>query len=249
MPSLRELYERTNKYHSYNPALYDVLEALVEAVEPEEHTCGECGFFREKLCPVWYAVQDGLACKLFGPRSPDTVAEPGPHTCGKCSSFRKFHGCPSAPRDSDRWYFVWPDEPACERFVAQVEPEDTPTDEEYNDARDNRIRFLQKELAEAKAEVGSLRTLWLSERNEERNCSGKLHNAQKKLASYTASVNADAEIGRLVRGMRPWSRLTRGFGQQYWVAMADEQMPWERVSGMSEDPAEALRAIQEVGDA
>lgn len=42
-----------------------------------------------------------------------------------------------------------------EKLVEALEPEDTPTDEEYNDVRDTRICQLQKQLAEAKAERDS----------------------------------------------------------------------------------------------
>lgn len=42
-------------------------------------------------------------------------------------------------------------------LVEAMEPEDIPTDEQYNDARDDRIRFLQDELAKAKAETERLR--------------------------------------------------------------------------------------------
>jgi len=126
--------------------------------------------------------------------------------------------------------------------------------QQMTQARDTRAE-LCRQLTEAKAETGELRTLWLSERNH----SGKLHeernNLQRRLAQLTASVNADAEIGRLVRGMADGTRLTRFF-TGYAIEAQGRDSVWHDAIGIGprgigaryDDPAEALRVIQEVGD-
>jgi len=154
-------------------------------------------------------------------------------------------------------------------LVEAVEPDDTPTDEEYNDARDARIRFLQERLAEAKAEIERLRKecdilrgtraravdARVRARRERNEAMLRLQDVRAELASYTASVNADAEVGQLVRGMALGTRLERTADQViapragFWGYHCVENK-WRFVKGAWDDPAEALRAIQkEVDDA
>ena len=102
------------------------------------------------------------------------------------------------------------------------------------------------ELAEAKAEIERLR--------QECAETAKAHDL---LACYADSLNTDAEIGRLVRGMRSCTRLTRGYVGTYWsdqytggdIDAAEGWVGALKVSYTVRGPAEALRAIQkEVGD-
>jgi len=82
------------------------------------------------------------------------------------------------------------------------------------------------------------------------------HEAQDaiaELAAHIDSVNADAEIGALVRGMRSCTRLVKG-SAFYWAEIEDRGQEWQRVelrtgatsvSSLTTTPAAALRAIQE----
>lgn len=110
---------------------------------------------------------------------------------------------------------------ACEHFVAWVESEDT-------------------ELAEAKAETERLETECLRQAMW---C--------RKAEESVAKIRADAEIGRLVRGMPNDTALRHRYGT-YRIARFGYiercRLGWTGGAGSTDDPAEALRAIQEVGD-
>lgn len=97
---------------------------------------------------------------------------------------------------------------------------------------------LREELAEAKAEIES----WMC----------RCHELERLLADHKAS-HAAAQIGRLVRGMREGTRLVCGIDNIYAVDECTEfnraNAGWKWLRGRWNDPAEALRAIQEVGDA
>ena len=85
---------------------------------------------------------------------------------------------------------------------------------------------------------------------------------QSYTESYAESVSVDAEIGRLVRGMADRTRLIRGHPSNsacqtqmcYWAERQGKRPwldgSWSKVGHkyLKHDPAEALRAIQEVGD-
>lgn len=90
IPSLRELLQHIIERQSLSHSLYILLEALVEIVEPEKHTCGECGFFREHSgCPdvddrEWasrfcYTDPESPACWNFVP----SVKCDRDHPCGE----------------------------------------------------------------------------------------------------------------------------------------------------------------------
>ena len=206
MPSQRNWMRRIE-------ARIEELEARVEAVEPEKHSCGECKFF---------APSAAYGCLAEGGLEIHRVWD----ECLACNKFR-----PKEPEDTDA---------TIRKLRSRLE--DISEGGGVVIQRLHReLDIVERELAEAKAEVERLRKLWLSERN----CSGKLHeernNAQKELASYTASVNADAEIGRLVRGMRRGGNLR--CSSEGWVAS-----DYANYGEDADDPAEALRAIQEGGD-
>jgi len=93
---------------------------------------------------------------------------------------------------------------------------------------EQRCQKDEEELAEAKAEIERLRSL------------------VKGLLDVDRARNVDAEIGRLVWGMRPGTRLEKG--EEFYAAVVFAQKPIY-MFGLTSDPAEALRAIQEVGDA
>ena len=118
------------------------------------------------------------------------------------------------------------------------------------------------ELAEAKAEIERLREALeqthdhlthirarLTERREywEKRCL----KAEHSLARLEIT-SADAEIGRLVRGMRIGTRLVRSIDNIYGVDECSQfnqaDAEWKWIRGRWRDPAEALRSIQEVGD-
>ena len=151
-----------------------------------------------------------------------------------------------------------------EALVEAVEPDETPTVEEYNDVRDTTIRKLRKELAQAKAEIERLeknrdylRRQTIRARDTRVELCRQLTEARVELESYTASGNADAEIGQLVWNMRRGTRLVRGtvglyWGSKYTGGSFEAAESWVCAHGDGcavDDPAEALRSIQEVGDA
>ena len=109
--------------------------------------------------------------------------------------------------------------------------------------------LLTDELAEAKARIRRLLKNYREARLECGRLAAKCDEAKAELACYTASVNADAEIGRLVRRMRDGSRLEKD-RETYWIHryLGDGTWRWMNKSEPTTDPAEALRAIQEVGD-
>jgi len=227
---LRELWQ---DYREGNISIETLLEALVEAIEPR-HTCGECRLFHTK-CPAY--------CVVLGADTRD---------------------------------------PACEHFVAKVEPEDTPTEaiicklrkelamvhetcdrlshdvrdawalaKEYRQSRDEaraRIDCLLLEVDNGKLDVIRFR----KECDEARAEIEKLHkerdSAEHKLEALDAideRILADAEIGRLVRGMHRGTSLRRSpacYHSWHYTSRG-----WEAVIDSS-NPAEALRAIQEVAD-
>lgn len=124
------------------------------------------------------------------------------------------------------WGGIHPLYPFLERLVEVVEPEDT-------------------ELAEVKAGIERLH-----KQSDEW--------AEKAVASTGAGrlfvvpneeFVADAELGRLVRGMAPTTSLrttsTPEEGKSAWVSFRWSATGWKRASTISIDPAEALRAIQQ----
>ena len=91
----------------------------------------------------------------------------------------------------------------------------------------------ERELAEAKAEIE------------------RLHLRFAKWLDTHSQLVADAEIGRLVRGMREHTSLrciATGSAPSYYQSKTHSFAGSRVVSGTTNDPAEALRAIQEVGD-
>ena len=275
MPNLRERLERVRKYGKWcSPSTYRLLKALVEAVEPEEHTCSQCNYFHTG-CAEWCVVQGASArdrvCEHFV-----AWVEPEEHTCGECGAFRELHGCPSAPRYSGRWYFVWPDELACERFVAQVEPEDTDAAirnlRQAHDKASNARTQLRKELAEAKAEIERLRQEYDAAKDEyeayKTAARDRIYNLRKERDEWAEKVvaqanagtlfvvpnqefEANAVLGALVRGMGNWTRLVRNNVGDYFAQTVVNPITgiWKTETPRTGPPAEALRAIQKVGDA
>jgi len=134
------------------------------------------------------------------------------------------------------------------------------------------IERLRKELAEAKAELEELRKEYDDAKNAHEAyktaARDRIYNLRKERDGFRAdwgeelrrreglilakvaacdaeeAMRADAEIGRLVRGMRVGTRLIRGVGGYG----TKETHPCAWFPGWREHPAEALRAIQEVGD-
>ena len=79
MPSLRELLRAVHDDTRFSPTIYALLEALVEAVEPED-TCGECEFCTTDVAGCnyerthkgpWPVSPDSKACKAFRRRKPE----------------------------------------------------------------------------------------------------------------------------------------------------------------------------------
>jgi len=125
---------------------------------------------------------------------------------------------------------------------------------------------LADQIAEAKAEIERLRKEYdiaqdehemykkgararaHSRRQECQDWRIQCEEADRELAVYTASVKADREIGRLVRGMTFGTELRRTYasldGTPVWMAMQLVKGCWEFVAMSCKDPAEALRAIQ-----
>jgi len=114
--------------------------------------------------------------------------------------------------------------------VEALEPEDT----------DATIRKLRVERLDLRVERDDI----------DQKCSEVEHElteAKKELESYTDSVNADAEIGRLVRGMRPGASLYRDpnrLSVLCWWGLHSHPYICQK----TDDPTEALQALQEVGD-
>lgn len=191
MSKLRELFERYNDPTScYSIWVYDLLKALVEAVEPE-HICNECKFY----------------------------------TLVRCNN---------APAYLGGWKFTKPDSTACKRFiVSSPESEDT----------DAAIRKLREELAEAKALIER----WRKESNLEMAARMMGEPLSPGLETRFEKLESDATLGRLVRGMRPVSTLARNaddVGGLDWAALWDSDDGSINTSTRTDDPAEALRAIQ-----
>lgn len=110
------------------------------------------------------------------------------------------------------------------------------------------MRELRKELAEAKAEIEEFR---LSRRVWKQQC----QSARKQRAEAEAVVKSlaiDAEIGRLVRGLENETGFHHQDGQYYAVRFGwkyPRTLGYSAIAdSKSADPAEALRAIQEMGD-
>ncbi len=136
--------------------------------------------------------------------------------------------------------------------VEVVEPEDTDATirEELGNCADG-FQEAHRELAEAKAEQGRLQET--VDMYADRPFWDDIHQLViHKLRERIKDLEADAEKWQLVLGMRPWSRLARGWrggsSTEYWVDTAAEGEPWKHQVGAWHDPAEALRSIQEVGD-
>jgi len=109
-------------------------------------------------------------------------------------------------------------------------------------AADAEIAQLRKELAEAKAETkrqaGRLDQLY-----------AEAANLQIQIHQEREEAKADVEIGRLVRGMRRHTRLTKA--DMLYKVETKEVGKWiDTYPGLFlwHDPAEALRAIQEKND-
>ena len=105
---------------------------------------------------------------------------------------------------------------------------------------DATIRKLRCDCRLAKAEAERLRKRHREARIEWGRLATKCDELQAELVSYTDSVNADAEIGRLVRGMRRGSHLSHPGLLEGWVAVDCA------AKRQADNPAEALRAIQQV---
>ena len=118
----------------------------------------------------------------------------------------------------------------------------------------------EQEFAEAKAEIEDLKDACNRQRDTARVLNrriARLHQqreeTKEELASYTASVSADAALGELVREMQCYTRLTKdkfhggiGYKTESYLFTKSHWHPGDR---WYDDPAEALRSIQEVGDA
>jgi len=122
------------------------------------------------------------------------------------------------------------------------------------DSWERQCRNAERGLAEAKETVERLR----KESNLEMAARMMGKPLSPELEARFEELKADARIGELVRGMRPWSRLARGWGADtFWVDMVPSPLTqrlisgsdWRRIPGLYLTPATALRAIQkEVGD-
>ena len=93
---------------------------------------------------------------------------------------------------------------------------------------EGRIKELRGERNEAKAEIEELRA---------------------ELMTDVQGLMADAKIGKLVRGMRGHSRLVKAGVGYYAQAIDLDAGGWHSSLAGLHAPAEALRAIQGVGDA
>lgn len=70
----------------------------------------------------------------------------------------------------------------------------------------------------------------------------RLDNENAELRKRITELESLTEIGRLVRGMQPDTRLEKW--ERYYAAVVfDNRSPY--MFGLTDDPAEALRAIQE----
>ena len=226
MPNLRELLQnvKTDMLGDQHP-LYPLLEALVEAVEPEKHTCGEC---------IFYNLVRG--CTFAWPEGGKHEAHASDEACG---------------------WFQAKESENTELATALAE---IPRLEDQRDSWERQCRNAERGLAKAKTEIDRLR----KERDERALLAvGEgmmLADARETIGSLrkeSAEANTDAEIGRLVRGMRSCTRLIRGYVGTYWsdqytggdIDAAESWVGALKVSYTVRGPAEALRAIQkEVGD-
>ena len=111
---------------------------------------------------------------------------------------------------------------------------------------DATIRELREELAEAKAEA----TRWREESNLEMAARMMGKPLGPGLAAEFEKLKADAEIGRLVRGMQPNTSL-RYARNEYHAARCIPGVGFRYIGDTdTAGPTEALRVIQkEVGDA
>ena len=164
--------------------------------------------------------------------------------------------------------------------VEAVEPEDTEacvaTLTLAYDGAKVRIDCLRKLLAEAKAEIETLRQEYDAAKDEHEAyktaARDRIYNLRKECDEWAKKVvaqanagrlfvvpnqefEADAEIGRLVRGMREETCLWRGGDGCYAArtlllsALSRPILKSDFMTGVqSRDPADALRRIQEVGD-
>ena len=247
----------------------EALERPIEAVEPGEHTCGECGHFH-KDCYMGLAHTSAPKCFV-------TSVDPKDTDVRDATILNLREACN-----------IW--EQRC--LKSEQELAEAKADTRLVKACDEAMKLDQSELAEAKAEIerqaGRLDKLYAEaanlqiQLNRER-CEAKVeiaelkdvHNRQRdtihclnerfsalyaefvenkeELASYTASVNADADLGRMVRGMADGTRLTKFFTGYAIEAQGRCDSIWYDAIGMGPrgigaryvDPAEALRSIQE----
>ena len=274
---------------------YPLLEALVEAMEPEEHTCGECGFYDATkftgcncggvIKRLWPVCVDSEACSAFWcqARKPEDTD----------ATIRKelamvHETCDRLSHDvRDAWALAKEHRQSRDEARAKVDRLLLEVDNGKLDV----TRFC-KELAEAQAQIELLHkqgdyllNMRTSDYHARAVAERELTKAKAKIErlrgqceaeelckgypglctegeAVVKSIKADAEIGRLVRGMADRTRLIRGHPSHaicqkqmyYWVEKqskgARSGMPlcdWRKVEGkyLKADPADALRAIQE----
>ena len=231
-------------------ARIEELEARGEAVEPEKHTCGECGFFPKhtgcRMLPQdidddrFYYVEPGaIACENF-------VARMEPEDTD--ATIRKLRGKLAEIRFA-RLYRKEECEKARVQLAdakAEIERLQKNCDYLYQkraEAVDARVEVIQK-LTKAKAEMAKLQARcdrWL------KRCEG----TECQLFVERENRDADAEIGRLVRGMGTHTRLTKG--DMLYKAETKQVDKWvktypDRTMFLWNDLIDALRSIQEVDD-
>ena len=127
------------------------------------------------------------------------------------------------------------------RFVMKPAPQKTLAAE----LAEAEIERLRKELLQEDDHFRHIRARLTTRREYwEKRCLKAEHDL-----AHLEILSADAKIGRLVRGMPRYSRLTKG-SVYYWAEEQSKDNVWHRVKQPlpSSNPAEALRSIQEVGD-
>ena len=108
------------------------------------------------------------------------------------------------------------------------------------DGLDQRCSELEHKLTEAKAEIERLRGKCESEEL----CKG-YPDLCAEAEAVIKSIKADATLGAMVRGMRRGGNLRRAGPLKGWGWIASD---YANYGEGADDPAEALRSIQEVGD-
>lgn len=253
-PSLHELLLRVGKSSDLNNLssldTYILLKALVEGVEPEEtSTDEEYNDVRDAIIRKLREERDERALLAVGSEMSLADARQTRDRLRQDSAFLRAK-MGQLRNDKERW----------ERYYKDAKQDLTDAKakiERLRGQRDGaRLNYgdSQSELAKANAEWLQLREKYdevksrLTTRREywEQRCL-KAEDALERLEI----LSADAEIGRLVRGMREdtslhhiekdvWSAKTKRYGHDRWI---------NRILITVTDPAEALRAIWEMGDA